>query len=108
MIILMISQNFQICQKIKEGWPVVHKPDEGSYITKGDQWASFNDVIDMEEKARWIKDEELGGASLFMLTHDDWQNFCGCEAFPLLTKIHRILIAKDNETVKKQCSFAKN
>ncbi len=98
---------FQICQRIEKGWSVVHKPGEGSYITKSDQWASFNDVKDMEEKASWIKEQGLGGASLFMLIHDDWQNSCGCGHFPLLTAINHIFHSKSNETFFEQCAISK-
>ena len=69
---------YQICQRIKTGsWFVGHVANEGSYITKDDQWASFNDVVDVEEKSRWIKSSGLGGASVFGLHEEDSEDVCG-------------------------------
>ena len=80
----------QICERIQEGnWKIDHVPKGGSYITKNDKWASFNDVIDIEEKADWIVNQKFGGASVF-INQDDWDNKCACGPFPLLSSINRI------------------
>ncbi len=95
-----------MCQRINQGdWFVDRVPLEGTYITKGTYWASFNDVIDIEEKAEWIKKEELGGAGVFLMTGDDSKNECGCGEFPLLKKINEVFFKK-NDSIKKCISSA--
>ena len=98
---------YQICQRIKTGsWFVGHVANEGSYITKDDQWASFNDVVDVEEKSRWIKNSGLGGASVFGLHEEDSEDVCGCGRQPLVKTVNRIferLVLSDSEI--KNCSL---
>jgi hypothetical protein len=97
---------FQVCQRINQGdWFVEHVPSEGTYITKDKYWASFNDVIDIEEKATWITKEGLGGAGVFLIAGDDSKGACGCEPFPLLKKINEIFFKK-NISMKKCVSSA--
>jgi hypothetical protein len=100
----------QICQRNNEGgWRIDHKPQLGSYITKQALWLSFNDIIDIEEKAAWILDQKLGGASVFMLNDDDWYNECGFGKFPLLTAInHAFGRLPESATPNMSCSLLNN
>ena len=103
----MLPLTLQICQRRNEGgWTIDHECQLGTYITKNDLWASFNDVIDIEEKCDWILKRELGGASVFMLADDDWHNLCGCGKFPLLRTINRKL--RKNNSTHKHCSILNN
>lgn len=88
----------------EQDWPAINYPGEGTYITKNIQWASFNDVIDIKEKARWIKANGLGGASVFTLDYDDWENVCGCGPFPLLNEINRAFGRSTSNDSIEDCS----
>ena len=58
-------------------------------MTKNDDWASFDDVTDIDEKAEWIVEKDLAGASVFLIHHDDFNATCGCETYPLLKTLNR-------------------
>jgi hypothetical protein len=91
---------------VKEGgWFVNHSPGEGTYINKDVQWASFNDVRDIQQKATWIKANGLGGASVFTLDNDDSENVCGCGPFPLLNEINRALGRSPSNDSIEDCSL---
>ena len=83
-------------------WPVHHDVNDGSYTTNGVNWASFNDVIDIDEKAKWIVEEDFAGASVFLLHHDDFNRTCGCEAFPLLKTLNR-RFGRNNAVNRTKC-----
>ena len=99
----------QICQRKNEGgWRIDHEPKLGTYITKNNLWASFNDVTDIEEKSAWILERQLGGASVLKLAHDDSDNSCGCGKFPLVTAINRAFGRIHNNTTNTNCSLLNN
>ena len=79
----------------------------GSYAYKDDQWAAFNDVIDIQEKATYVRDRFLGGVLVFVLDHDDFQNECGCENYPLLKTINRVF-NNETESSGRNCSLFAN
>ena len=100
----------QVCKRFTENNRSIHHDYQyGSYITKHDDWASFNDVIDIDEKAKWIVEKDLAGASVFLLHHDDFNASCGCETYPLLKTVNRRFARSIEETGSaKNCSLFAN
>lgn len=86
--------NFQICTNvIKKGWKVIRdrKGRIGPYAYSGDQWVSFDEISMIRHKSEYIKAMGLGGGMIWALDLDDFKNICGCEEYPLLRTINRVL-----------------
>lgn len=84
----------QICKQIKgSGWTVVQDEEGamGPYAYRGDQWVSFDDVDIVRRKSDLVRTMKLGGAMIWALDLDDFRNRCGCETYPLLKTINRVL-----------------
>ncbi|XP_039482039.1 probable chitinase 10 isoform X2 [Drosophila santomea] len=85
---------YEICLKIRHHrWNVVkdNKGRMGPFAYHGDQWVSFDDVPMIRHKSEYIKAMGLGGAMIWALDLDDFKNVCGCESYPLLKAINRVL-----------------
>lgn len=82
---------------------MVQDPDGalGPYAYKGKQWVSFNDVDMIRCKSELVNSMGLGGAMIWALDLDDFRNRCGCEAYPLLKTINRVL--RNYPATSKQC-----
>lgn len=63
----------------------------GPYAYRGDQWVSFDDVDIIRRKSELVRTMKLGGAMIWALDLDDFRNRCGCETYPLLKTINRVL-----------------
>ena len=63
----------------------------GPYAHKGNQWVGFDDVETIKQKSQYIKDNGFGGGMIWALDLDDFNNMCGCEKYPLLKTINRVL-----------------
>lgn len=63
----------------------------GPYAYLRDQWVSFDDIDMIREKSEFIKSMGLGGGMIWALDLDDFKNICGCENYPLLRTINRVL-----------------
>lgn len=63
----------------------------GPYAYLRDQWVSFDDIPMIKHKSEYIQAMELGGAMVWALDLDDFKNICGCETYPLLKTINRVL-----------------
>ena len=63
----------------------------GPYAFKGNQWVGYDDVAMVRRKSEFIKTEGYGGAMIWALDLDDFNNECGCEKYPLLKTINRVL-----------------
>ena len=63
----------------------------GPYAHKGNQWVGFDDVETIKQKSEYIKDNGFGGGMIWALDLDDFNNNCGCEKYPLLKTINRVL-----------------
>lgn len=85
---------FQICSNInKKGWLVVRDKKQriGPYAYLRDQWVSFDDIAMIRHKSEYIRNMGLGGGMIWALDLDDFKNICGCENYPLLRTINRVL-----------------
>lgn len=63
----------------------------GPYAYLRDQWVSFDDIPMIKHKSEYVLAMELGGAMVWALDLDDFKNNCGCETYPLLKTINRVL-----------------
>jgi len=63
----------------------------GPYATKGLQWTGFDDSKTIRQKSQFIIDQGFGGGMIWALDLDDFANVCGCEHYPLLRTINRVL-----------------
>ena len=82
----------------------------GPYAYKGNQWVSFDDADMIRKKSELVKTMSIGGAMIWALDLDDFRNSCGCETYPLLKTINRVL---RNYSGRSSCqtqfnSFASN
>ncbi|KAL3269272.1 hypothetical protein HHI36_008350 [Cryptolaemus montrouzieri] len=85
---------YEICRNvINKGWTVVRdkKGRIGPYAYLRDQWVSFDDIGMIRHKSQFIKAMGLGGGMIWALDLDDFKNLCGCEEYPLLKTINRVL-----------------
>jgi len=83
----------EICRAVDAGWSVVQDPlaAQGPYAWHEDQWVGFDDVASVRRKAELVLERGLGGAMVWALDLDDFSGQCGCEKFPLLRTIQRVL-----------------
>ena len=96
----------QVCDAVKqEDFSVAHIRNQGSYATKGHDWISFTDTVDIRERASWIENMDLGGAVLFVLQFDDYNNLCQCEKYPLLKTINRAFGSIGPDPNRLNCSL---
>lgn len=85
---------YEICSNIiNKGWAVVRdkKSRIGPYAYLRDQWVSFDDIAMIRHKSEYVKAMGLGGGMIWALDLDDFKNICGCEEYPLLRTINRVL-----------------
>ena len=87
---------YEICHKIKnQGWKVVQDTANprrmGPYAYKDRQWVSYDDVAMLKYKSEYIRKMGLAGGMIWALDLDDFNNECGCEKYPLLKTINRVL-----------------
>lgn len=99
---------FQICSNIqKKGWKIVRDKQGriGPYAYLRDQWVSFDDIGMIRHKSEYIKAMGLGGGMIWALDLDDFKNECGCEEYPLLRTINRVL--RDYKVADPKCVLGK-
>lgn len=81
---------YEICDNVKnKNWTAIKDPKNlvGPYATKNDQWVSYEDISSVMQKAKFIRDLNLGGALIWSLDLDDFKNQCGCGKYPLTTAL---------------------
>ncbi|KAH8400517.1 hypothetical protein KR222_002936, partial [Zaprionus bogoriensis] len=85
---------YEICSNIqRRGWNVVRdaRGRMGPYAYSRDQWVSFDDTSMIRHKSEYVRAMGLGGAMIWALDLDDFKNDCGCETYPLLKTINRVI-----------------
>ena len=85
---------YEICKKIQSGdWNIVRDPESrhGPYAYSEDQWVGYDDISMIRQKSQFVKDNGFGGGMIWALDLDDFANQCGCENYPLLRTINRVL-----------------
>ena len=89
----MLGYN-EICLLVKNnGWSVIQDRTRkmGPYAVKGNQWVGYDDPAIVSLKAKYIIDNELGGAMFWDLSTDDFGNHCGEGKYPIVTAVKRVL-----------------
>ena len=85
---------YEICDKIQQqGWQVTVDTENrlGPYASSGDQWFGFDDIAMIRRKSEYVRDNGFGGGMIWALDLDDFTARCGCEKYPLLRTINRVL-----------------
>lgn len=85
---------YEICEKTNQGGWKVERDSEGRigpYAHHSDQWVSYDDVVDVRRKAKYMKKMNLGGGMIWALDLDDFRGSCGCGKHPLLTTLNQVL-----------------
>lgn len=83
-----------ICNKTKNfNWKVVRdiKNRIGVYAHQDDQWVSYDDVVTIRAKAKYVRHMNLGGAMVWSMDLDDFKGDCGCGNYPLLNVLNQEL-----------------
>lgn len=70
--------------------------NEAPFAYGGNQWVSYDNVDSARRKAEWIRSEGFGGAMVFSVDMDDFNNECCFEAFPLIKAVARVLGVRDD------------
>ena len=80
----------KICQKINDGSLKYVWDDDQKvpYAFAGSDWVGYDDVKSVTEKAKYINDNNFGGAMIWDLDSDDYSNACGLGNYPLISAIH--------------------
>ncbi|KAJ9585129.1 hypothetical protein L9F63_003081, partial [Diploptera punctata] len=71
----------EICMMIGRGDLTEHWNDDqySAYATGGDQWVGYDNVRAIGYKMQYIKDNGIGGAMVWTIDMDDFNNICGKE-----------------------------
>lgn len=74
-------------------WTVVHNPDKriGTYAYFERRWISYSDVEDVQHKAEYMIQKNLGGGAYFFLNDDDFEIKCECGKSLLLRALAQAL-----------------
>lgn len=79
-------------------WTIVQdEKTKVPYAYKGNQWVGYDDIASVNLKARYVKEQNLGGAMIWSIETDDFRGKCGQGKFPLLVSIRKGL---NGETVE--------
>jgi len=88
----------EICKGIKTGvWTKVSDPTKtiGPYAytdSNPKQWVGFDDIETVENKSIYLLKKGLGGAMVWDIAMDDFNNVCGDGKNPLLMTIAKIVV----------------
>lgn len=84
-----ILSYYEVCTRIKDShWTVMNTVANASYAYSGNQWASYCNTDDVILRANLVKKRPLGGAMIWTLDLDDFNNVCGCGKYPLLRTLN--------------------
>ncbi|CAO1327076.1 unnamed protein product [Diamesa hyperborea] len=65
------------------------------YKVSDNQWVGYDDVESISIKAKYSKDQRLGGVMIWALGNDDYANTCGQGTFPLTRAVSRIIMGNE-------------
>ncbi|KAL0132938.1 hypothetical protein PUN28_000582 [Cardiocondyla obscurior] len=79
---------YEICERIKKrNW----KEGIGPSAHFEDQWVGYEDQESVYAKGKYILGNGYGGATMWTVDLDDFQNLCCLQSYPLLKTINRAL-----------------
>lgn len=67
---------------------------ESAYRQNGNQWVNYENGQSITAKVNYIKQKKLGGAFIWSMDQDDFNNVCGNGPYPVMNKINSLLIGK--------------
>ncbi|XP_067863655.1 acidic mammalian chitinase-like isoform X2 [Heptranchias perlo] len=83
---------FEICLYLKGAIEKWNFPQMVPYAYKGNVWVGYDNPQSYEEKIKWLKQNNMGGAMVWTLSLDDFSGtFCHQGRYPLISKLHTLL-----------------
>uniref|UniRef100_UPI00398F3BB8 acidic mammalian chitinase-like isoform X2 n=1 Tax=Pristiophorus japonicus TaxID=55135 RepID=UPI00398F3BB8 len=79
--------NYEICDFLNGATKRWIDDQEVPYAVKGDIWVGYDNLRSIETKARWLIKNKFGGALVWTLDFDDFNNYCKQGSNPILTKL---------------------
>lgn len=82
----------EICLELSNGWTVVDDDtgSRGPYAFKGNQWVGYDDPFAAGRKAKYIGDNDLGGAMIWDLSSDDFNGRCPRGKYPMISTVTNV------------------
>ena len=78
----------------------------GPFAQKGDQWVCYDDPAMAASKARFIVDNQLGGAMFWDLASEDFRDKFGGGTFPIIRAVANVLYHKVSYVGAEQIGIA--
>ncbi|XP_026510935.1 acidic mammalian chitinase-like isoform X2 [Terrapene carolina triunguis] len=84
---------FEVCTFLKSGATVVwNAPQKVPYAYKGNQWIGYDNPKSFAIKAKWLLENNFGGAMVWAIDLDDFTGtFCGEGKYPLMNSLKSAL-----------------
>ncbi|CAG7822539.1 unnamed protein product, partial [Allacma fusca] len=100
---------YEICNKVRQGgWTVVRDRTASwgpiAYESKSLQWVGYDDPDFVARKARFVRQKNYGGAFVWTMDLDDFNNDCCGGAQPLLRTIASELLNIPFNTRQQDCT----
>ncbi|XP_078098070.1 acidic mammalian chitinase-like [Mustelus asterias] len=93
---------FEICLFLKGATKKWDASQMVPYAYKGNVWVGYDDPQSFDDKIKWLKQSQIGGAMMWTLSLDDFSGtFCHQGKYPLISQLH------DRLDINKQCGPAK-
>ncbi|XP_060700996.1 acidic mammalian chitinase-like [Hemiscyllium ocellatum] len=82
---------YEICDFLKSAEKPIYTSQMVPFASKGKVWLGYDDMNNFETKVKWMKDNKFGGAFLWTIDLDDFQNHCKQGVLPLTTRLNKLL-----------------
>ncbi|XP_053101265.1 probable chitinase 10 isoform X3 [Hemicordylus capensis] len=83
---------YEICTYIRDATVNWIEDQKVPYAYKGNEWVGFDNTRSYEYKAKFVKENQFGGAMVWAIDLDDFSGgFCGEGAYPLISKLKSLL-----------------
>ncbi|XP_072336008.1 acidic mammalian chitinase-like isoform X1 [Scyliorhinus torazame] len=82
---------YEICDFLKGAKSIYIMDQMASYAVKKNVWLGYDNVDSYDIKTRWLKKNKYGGAFVWTIDLDDFQNHCKQGILPLTTKLNSLL-----------------
>ncbi|XP_067863656.1 acidic mammalian chitinase-like [Heptranchias perlo] len=83
---------FETCLFLKGATEKWDSPQMVPYAIKGNVWVGYDNPQSYEDKIKWLKQNNMGGAMVWTLSLDDFSGtFCHQGRYPLISKLHTLL-----------------
>ncbi|XP_078054036.1 acidic mammalian chitinase-like [Mustelus asterias] len=83
---------FEVCLFLKDATEKWDASQMVPYAYKGNEWVGYDNPQSFEDKIKWLKESQIGGAMMWTLSLDDFSGtFCHQGKYPLISKLHDLL-----------------